>query len=148
MTASKEIGNDAVQFFKNMALGNLNMSYKNLLVAPADFKRSIIALIDEEIEKQNKGEDAGILFKLNSLTDREIIDKLSQASNAGVKVKLIVRGICCILPEVEGFTENITITSIVGRYEGIINRSFSPQSELALRIHCQQPVIPIGNCFF
>lgn len=116
MTANKEIGNDALQFFKNMALGNLNMSYKHLLVAPVDFKRSIIALIDEEIEKQNRGEAAGIFFKLNSLTDRDIIDKLSQASRAGVKVKLVIRGICCILPGISGFTENIIIISIVGRY--------------------------------
>lgn len=116
MTSSRVIGNDAVQFFKNMALGNLNMSYKHLLVAPADFKKSIISLIDEEIEKQKRNEPTGILFKLNSLTDRDIIDKLSQASNAGVKVKLIIRGICCILPGVAGFTENITIISIVGRY--------------------------------
>ncbi|MFB0920694.1 MAG: polyphosphate kinase 1 [Oscillospiraceae bacterium] len=116
MTSNKEIGNDALQFFKNMALGNLNMSYKHLLVAPADFKKSIISLIDEEIEKQNRGEASGILFKLNSLTDRDIIDRLSQASKAGVKVTLIIRGICCILPDISGFTENIIIRSIVGRY--------------------------------
>jgi len=116
MTADKQIGNDALQFFKNMSLGNLNSSYNCLLVAPADFKRSIIALIEGETEKQKCGESAGILFKINSLTDRDIIDKLSQASIAGVKVKLIIRGICCILPGIEGFTENIEIASIVGRY--------------------------------
>ncbi len=135
MTANKELGNDAVQFFKNMAIGNLNMSYKHLLVAPTDFKRSIIELIDEEIEKQKRGEAAGILFKINSLTDRDIIDKLSQASNNGVEIKLIIRGICCILPEITGFTENITITSIVGRYlEHFRTYCFGKEDDLKIYI--------------
>jgi len=116
MTSNRAIGNDAVSFFKNMSLANLNGGYNQLLVAPADFKKSILALIDGEIEKQKQGEAAAVLFKINSMTDRDILDKLSQASTAGVAVKLIVRGICCILPDIGGFSENIEIVSIVGRY--------------------------------
>jgi polyphosphate kinase len=91
LTANQDIGKDAALFFKNMSVSNLNGTYSQLLVAPANFKRMILALIDGEIDKVRRGRPAGILFKLNSLTDRDILDKLSQASRAGVEVKLIVR---------------------------------------------------------
>ncbi len=86
------------------------------MVAPSGLKKHIIAMIDGEMEKQRNGQAAGILFKLNSLTDRDILNKLSEASCTGVRVRLINRGICCILPGIPGHTETITTISIVGRY--------------------------------
>lgn len=116
ITANEEIGNDAVAFFKNIAISNADGQYGQLLVAPSSLKRSLIALINGEIDKAEDGRAAEIVFKLNSLSDRNIIDKLAQASCAGVHIELIVRGICCILPGVPGKTENIRVTSIVGRF--------------------------------
>lgn len=116
LTARQEIGIDAVNFFQNMAIGNLQGEYQNLLVAPSSLKSSILEMIDAEIEKANQGKPAYIMMKLNSITDRKIIDKLQAASDAGVRVELIVRGICCLLPNVSGYTENIEVHSIVGRF--------------------------------
>lgn len=116
ITANLEIGHDAMRFFKNMSISNLFGEYNHLLVAPKSFKIKIIDLIDAEIEKANKGEDCGIIIKSNSFTDKDIIKKLSEASNAGVEVKLIIRGICCLLPGIKGKTENISVISIVGRF--------------------------------
>lgn len=113
ITESQSIGADAAAFFTNMALGNLEGTYERLLVAPYSLKSNILACMDEQIRK---GPDGYILMKFNSLTDIDIIAKLSEASNAGVKVELIIRGICCLLPGVESHTKNITITSIVGRF--------------------------------
>ena len=116
MTARKEIGIDAINFFQNMAIANLQGFYQRLLVAPHTLKTSILAMIDEEIEKAKRQKPAFILMKLNSITDRKIIDRLQKASEAGVPVRLIVRGICCLLPNVLGYTENIEVHSVVGRY--------------------------------
>ena len=113
MTANKEIGEDASAFFKNMAIGNLEGEYKHLLVSPISLKSSVLDLIDQEIAK---GSDGRIIMKMNSVTDIDFIHKIADASRAGVKIDLIVRGICCILPEVEGYTDNLKVTSIVGRY--------------------------------
>jgi polyphosphate kinase len=113
MTADFAIGQDANEFFKNMAIGNLHGMYKHLLVAPADLKRSVIENIDQEI---TKGSEGRIIIKINSITDLDIIEKLKQASCAGVKISMIVRGICCVLPGIPGKTENLEIISIVGRY--------------------------------
>ena len=113
MTANKDIGEDASAFFKNMAIGNLEGDYKHLLVSPNSLKVSILDLIDREIEKGSEGR---IIMKMNSVTDIDFIHKIAEASKAGVKIDLIVRGICCILPEVEGYTDNLKVTSIVGRY--------------------------------
>ena len=113
ITANQEIGMDASNFFKYMALGQIEGVYQHFLVAPLGLKPGIFAKIDEEIAK---GSDGRILMKMNSLTDIDYIEKLSEASNAGVSVQLIVRGICCILPGIPEFTENITVTSVVGRY--------------------------------
>lgn len=113
ITSSPSIGADAVEFFKNMALGNLDGTYTRLLVAPNAFKKPILSLMDEQIRL---GEQGYMLLKYNSLTDIDIIRKLSEASNAGVKVEMIVRGICCILPGVPDRTENIRVISIAGRY--------------------------------
>ena len=113
MTANKEIGEDASAYFKNMSIGNLTGHYKHFLVSPTNLKKSILELIDGEIAKKEQGR---IVMKMNSVTDMDFIQKIAEASQAGVKVDLIVRGICCILPGVKGVTENLTITSIVGRY--------------------------------
>ena len=113
MTADPEIGRDAAEFFKNMSIGNLNGFYQNLIVSPTSLKPNILRLIDEEIAK---GENGRIVMKMNSLTDVDFIEKISKASCAGVKIDLIVRGICCILPGIPGYTENIRVMSIVGRY--------------------------------
>lgn len=116
MTANREIGLDATAFFKNIAISNLDGQYNHLLVAPSGFKKGILALIQGEIDKALRGEASGIRIKINSITDRDVIDKLSDASRAGVPVEMIVRGICCILPGIAGRTENITVTSVVGRF--------------------------------
>ena len=113
ITADRRIGEDAAIFFKNMSIGNLNGSYKHIIVSPTSLKPKVLALMDEEIKKGTNGR---IIMKMNSVTDVDFIQKVSEASNAGVKVDLIVRGICCILPGVKGYTENLRVTSIVGRY--------------------------------
>ena len=113
VTSSESIGMDAAQFFNNMAMSNLNGRYNRLLVAPTSLKNNILSLMDGEIAK---GSDGYILLKFNSLTDIDMIEKLHEASCAGVTVEMIIRGICCLLPGVPGKTENITVTSIVGRF--------------------------------
>ena len=113
ITADERIGQDAGAFFNNMALGNLSGHYSRLFVAPTSLKNNILALMDEQIVK---GKDGYILLKFNSLTDIDVIAKLREASCAGVTVEMIVRGICCLLPGVPDHTENITVTSIVGRF--------------------------------
>lgn len=113
ITADERIGQDAGAFFNNMALGNLSGRYSRLFVAPTSLKNNILALMDEQIAK---GKDGYILLKFNSLTDIDVIAKLREASCAGVTVEMIVRGICCLLPGVPNHTENITVTSIVGRF--------------------------------
>lgn len=113
MTADPRIGKDAAEFFKNMSIGNLQGNYKYLIVSPVSLKSSILQMMDEEIAK---GNDGRIIMKMNSVTDVDFIKKVSEASCAGVRVDLIVRGICCILPGVPGFTENVRVMSVVGRY--------------------------------
>ena len=113
ITADKGIGEDAAVFFKNMSIGNLNGSYQHIIVSPTSLKPKVLSLMDEEIKKGTNGR---IIMKMNSVTDVDFIQKVSEASNAGVKVDLIVRGICCILPGVKGYTENLRVTSIVGCY--------------------------------
>ncbi|HJH61674.1 MAG TPA: polyphosphate kinase 1 [Firmicutes bacterium] len=113
LTAHPGIGADAAAFFKNLAIGNLEGTYRHLLVAPHELKRRLLGLIDREMAKGSQGY---IFLKMNALTDLELIRKLCQASQAGVRVELIVRGICCLLPGVEGESEHIQVTSIVGRY--------------------------------
>ena len=113
MTANQEIGEDAAEFFKNMSIGNLDGVYRRLIVSPSSLKRKVLRLMDEEIAKGSQGR---IVMKMNSVTDMDFIRKVEEASNAGVKVDLLVRGICCILPGVPGRTENLRVTSIVGRF--------------------------------
>lgn len=113
ITSDQEIGEDAAVFFKNMSIGNLDGAYDYLIVSPTSLKQKVLSLMDEEIRK---GEHGRIVMKMNSLTDMDFIRKVSAASQAGVKIDLIVRGICCILPGIQGRTENLRVTSIVGRY--------------------------------
>lgn len=113
MTADLRIGQDAAEFFKNMSIGNLQGNYQYLIVSPVSLKSSILQMMDEEIQK---GKDGRIVMKMNSVTDVDFIRKVSEASCAGVRVDLIVRGICCILPGVPEYTENVRVMSVVGRY--------------------------------
>ena len=113
ITSSQEIGEDAAVFFKNMSIGNLDGTYNHLIISPTSLKQKVLQLMDEEIAK---GRDGRILMKMNSLTDMDFIRKTAQASQAGVKIQLIVRGICCILPGIPGKTDNLQVTSIVGRF--------------------------------
>ncbi len=113
MTANQAIGEDAAVFFKNMAISNLHGAYQHLIVSPTSLKTKVLMLMDEEIRKGSSGR---ILMKMNSVTDIDFIRKVAEASRAGVKIDLIVRGICCVLPGIPGETENLTVTSIVGRY--------------------------------
>ena len=116
MTSDEEIGVDADKFFKNMAMGNLSGIYKKLWVAPIGFKRNIIASIEEEIKKCEEGQTGTVIIKCNSFTDKDIIKTLIRASEKGVQVTLIVRGICCLIPGITGKTDNIKVISIVGRF--------------------------------
>lgn len=113
ITANEEIGLDAVNFFKNIDLDNIDGEYRHLLVAPMSFKTRVMDLIEREMKK---GREGRIIVKLNSITDKDVIDKLSSASQAGVKIDMIVRGICCIIPRIKELTENISVISIVGRF--------------------------------
>jgi len=113
ITADPYIGNDAVKFFNNLLLGNLDGRYDRLWVAPKHLKQNILDHIDMEMQKADKGR---IIIKCNSLTDRDVIMRLIDASQSGVRISMIVRGICCILPGVPGLTDNISVISIVGRF--------------------------------
>ena len=113
MTANREIGKDAMEFFKNMSISNLDGEYQHLIVSPTSLKQKVLSLMDEEIAR---GREGRIVMKMNSLTDVDFIEKVAQASRAGVKIDLIIRGICCILPGVKGYTENLRVTSVVGRF--------------------------------
>lgn len=113
MTSNQSIGEDAAVFFKNMSIGNLDGAYQHLIVSPTSLKPKVLMLMDEEIKKGSEGR---IIMKMNSVTDMDFITKVAEASKAGVRIDLIVRGICCILPGIPGETDNLTVTSIVGRY--------------------------------
>ncbi len=116
VTSNPAIGSDASAFFTNMGIANLYGEYSTLLVAPVRLKQALLELIDAEIEFAKKGNSTEIIMKMNSLTDRDLIDRLAEASQAGVEIKLIVRGICCLIPHVPKKTEHITVISIVGRF--------------------------------
>ena len=116
MTASEQIGMDAARVFQALAKGEVVEDMEHLLVAPKCLQSKVIEKIEEQIQKQKNGETAYIGLKMNSLTDKRIIDKLIDASKTGVKIDMIVRGICCLIPGVEGETENIHVISVVGRF--------------------------------
>ena len=116
MTANEQIGMDAAIVFQALYKGEVVEDMEHLLVAPKCLQSKVIEKIEEQIQKQKNGETAYIGLKMNSLTDKRIIDKLIDASKAGVKIDMIVRGICCLIPGVEGETENIHVISVVGRF--------------------------------
>lgn len=116
MTADKAIGEEAAEVFQALCLAQLMEETKQLLVAPKCLQNKVLALIDGEIEKAKAGKEGYIGLKMNALTDKVIIEKLVEASKAGVKIDMVIRGICCLRPGVKGDTENIRVISIVGRY--------------------------------
>ncbi len=113
MTVDPRIGEDASAFFRNMLVNKLDGRYQQLSVSPFGIKSMLLQKIDEQIAR---GHEGYVCIKANAVTERAVIDKLAEASRAGVEVQLIIRGICCILPGVEGETENVHVTSIVGRF--------------------------------
>lgn len=116
MTANQEIGQEAAAVFQALAMGEVVEETRHLLVAPKCLQNKVLSMIDDEIEQVRSGQEAYVGIKINSLTDKKIIDRLIEASKAGVQIDLIVRGICCLIPGVEGETENIHVISIVGRF--------------------------------
>ena len=116
MTANPEIADDANHVFTALSTDTLVESTNQLLVAPLCLKSRILALLDAEIQHARNGEAAYFSAKVNSISDRQIMDKLCEASQEGVKIELVVRGICCLKPGIPGYTDNIKIVSIVGRY--------------------------------
>lgn len=116
MTADPETGADAAGVFNALSMGEVMEDSRRLMVAPACLRNKVAALIDEEIRQARAGSPAYLGFKLNGLTDKLLLDKLVEASQAGVHIDLVVRGICCLTAGVPGLTENIRVVSIVGRY--------------------------------
>ena len=116
MTADQEIGEEAAEVFHKLCLAQTVEHTNHLLVAPKCLQNKLIDKIEAEITKVKEGTAGYIGVKMNSLTDKKLIDKLIEASRAGVQIDLIVRGICCLIPGVEGYTDNIQVISIVGRY--------------------------------
>lgn len=116
ITANEEIGKEAAEVFACLLRGETIEETHRLLVAPKCLQNKVLAMIDEEMEHAKNHEPAYVGIKINSLTDKDIIEKLVEASQAGVKIEIIVRGICCMIPEIKGYTENITVISIVGRF--------------------------------
>lgn len=116
ITSNQDIGIDILNVFNNISIGILQESSSKIITSPIYFKSKFLALIDEEIKIANNNQPSQIIIKCNSLSDKDIMLKLIEASQAGIKVKLIIRGICCLLPGVKGYTENIEVISIVGRF--------------------------------
>ena len=116
LTTDAGIAEDGNTFFRNLSLGNLRGTYKQLGVAPASLKPLVMRGVDREIGRARAGQPAKIFLKMNSLTDRDVIDKISEACEAGVEVKMIVRGICCIKANVPGKTDGLVVRQIVGRF--------------------------------
>jgi polyphosphate kinase len=116
LTANQKFGMDAGRVFNFLQRKKENVKSKELIVAPFNLRKSFIKLIDNEIQIAKEGKPAEIIIKLNSLEDRKMIKKLYEASNAGVKARIIVRGICCLIPDVKELSENIEVVSIVDRF--------------------------------
>ena len=116
ITANQEIGKEAAEVFAALLKGEVVEKSNLLLVAPKCLQNRVLDMIQEEIDQVKQGNEGYIGIKINSLTDKVIINKLVEASQAGVKIEMVVRGICCLIPEIKGYTENIKVISIVGRY--------------------------------
>jgi len=115
-TANKKLTDDLAEVFKALKQNQFAKGLKYLIVSPIDSRPAIYKLIDNEIKSAKAGKPAYMILKMNSLADEQIITKLYQASNAGVKIKMIIRGMCCLVPGVKGFSENIEVISIVDKY--------------------------------
>lgn len=116
ITSDVNIARETADVFNNLGLGDVVEHTEHLLVAPKCLQNKVLELIDDEIKKAQNGEEAYIGIKINSLTDKTIIEKLVEASMSGVKIDMVIRGISCMVAGIEGYTDNITITSIVGRF--------------------------------
>ena len=116
MTANVDIALEAAEVFQALSMGETVEETDHLLVAPHCLQNKVLHMIDREIEHAKAGEPAYIGLKMNSLTDKKIMEKLIKASKAGVKIDMVIRGICCLIPGVKGETDNIQVRSIVGRY--------------------------------
>jgi len=116
LTASPDIGRDLTELFNSLTGYSRQKDYRNLLVAPYGVRRGIIERIDAEVERARRGETAGVRLKANALVDEQVIDALYRASQSGVPVDVVVRGICTLKPGVPGLSENITVRSILGRF--------------------------------
>ena len=116
ITANQDIGADAAKVFMALQKGEVVEESTELLVAPKCLQNRVVEMINEQIANKAAGKDAYVGIKINFLTDKVLIDKLIEASCGGVHIDLIVRGICCLIPQVPGLTENIRVISIVGRY--------------------------------
>lgn len=116
LTADKKIGNEVSQVFQMMEQNLNRHTFRHLIVSPITMRRKILALISQEIRHAHDGKPAGIRIKVNNITDKEIIDKLYEASEAGVKIRIIVRGVCCLVPGLKQKSKNIEAISIVDRY--------------------------------
>lgn len=116
MTSNVQIGMEAARIFQALAMGQTPDELKHLLAAPNCLQNRVIEMIDGQIELAKSGQPSYIGLKMNSLTDKKIMDKLVEASQAGVKIDMVIRGICCLIPGVKGYTENISVRSIVGRF--------------------------------
>lgn len=115
ITTDESFGKDATEFFRNMQLESVSDSYRVLRVAPLQIKPMILGNFDKLIAAAREGKPCGAFLKANSITDVDVIEKIAEASQAGVHVTLFVRGICCLVPELKGVTENVRVVSIVGR---------------------------------
>ena len=116
MTANREIGAEAARVFNCLSMGEVVENTHHLLVAPACLRSRILDMVDQEIAEAQAGRPAYLGFKLNGMTDKGLIEKLIEASQAGVKIDLLIRGICCLVSGIPGVTDNIRVYSIVGRY--------------------------------
>jgi polyphosphate kinase len=116
LTAAPDIGADLTDLFNSLTGYSRKVSYRNLLVAPYGVRRGIVERIEREIAAKQEGADAGIRLKANALVDEQVIDALYRASQAGVRVEVVVRGICALRPGAPGFSENIVVRSILGRF--------------------------------
>ena len=116
MTANKTIGKEAAETFTKLCMEEFIDNTVSLLVAPKCLKREVLQMMNDEINHVKNGKPGYVGIKINSLTDKDIIDKLVECSQAGVKVEMVIRGICCLVPEIDGYTNNITVKSAVGRF--------------------------------
>jgi len=115
-TANKKITSDLVEVFRALKVNQLAKGLKHLMVSPIDSRPALYKLIDNEIKNAKAGKEAYMILKMNSLADEQMVAKLYQASNAGVKIKMVIRGMCCLVPGLKGYSENIEVISIVDKY--------------------------------